>query len=105
MSFYVSFFASSVQSARGKLREAYAPEGVKALIELAIASVPQERAVTGAGQASASAASTNIASSANRATPAPKGLAGIRVETSGHIDEYGGRSYIDRLTVEPFYHD
>lgn len=106
MSFSISFFARDVHAAKSKLREAYAPESVKALIELSIAGIPQENS-GGAGQpmTAAQASETDGAkvSGANRPAPRRPKLCGILVETHGHIDENGGRSNIGAFRVEPYY--
>ena len=101
MSFSISFFARDVDTARSRLREAYAPEAVKALVELAIATIPHQsrHQNTGAGQS----VSVDSAKTSNQATPRPRGLCGILVETHGHIDEGGGRSNINLFRVEPYY--
>ena len=103
MSFYISFFARDVYSAQAKLREAYAPTAVKALIELAIASVPHE---SSGGAGSAGNVATGTGAQLNKTpsnAPARPRLAGILVETSGHIDDQGQRSWIDKFRVEPYY--
>lgn len=101
MSFSISFFARDVHSARSKLREAYAPEAVKALIELSIAAIPAQNNL-GAG-ASSQGSSSDTAKHSNQATPRVPRLCGILVETHGHIDENGGRSNIGLFRVEPYY--
>ncbi len=105
MTFSVSFFARDVHSARTKLREAHAPEAVKALVELAIASVPQQNQISvGAGTAGVSQArSTDSAKEANHSAPRKPQLFGILVETHGHIDEHGGNSNLGGFSVRPFY--
>lgn len=107
MSFSISFFARDVHSAKSKLREAYAPEAVKALIELSLAGIPQEGlASAGTGQmAAAQTAATDgmKVSDANRPTPRRPKLCGVLVSTHGHIDEHGGHSSIGAFRVEPYY--
>lgn len=106
MSFSVSFFARDVHSARSKLHEARAPEGVKALIELALASIPpQNQTSAGAGSVGVSQARTSDSAKeiSNAGQPKVPRLCGILVETHGHIDESGGRSNIGAFRVEPFY--
>lgn len=105
MSFSVSFFARDVHTARAKLHEAHAPAGVKALVELAIAGIsatPQQNDHAGAGSSSHGASGT-ASQSVNRASPAPRRLCGILVETHGHIDEGGGRSNIGGFRVDPYW--
>ena len=104
MSFSISFFARDIHTARSRLQGVYAPAAVKALIELALSSIPAEipgSGLSGVAQQAAGAESTK--SQGNRATPAPRRLAGILVETNGHIDEYGGRSWLNQFRVEPYY--
>lgn len=106
MSFSISFFARDVHIARSKLHEARAPEGVKALIELALASIPSQSYIsTGAGSAGVSQARTSDSAKEVGNSPSPRvpRLCGILVETHGHIDETGGRSNIGAFRVEPYY--
>lgn len=114
MSFHISFFARDVQSAHAKLREAYAPAAVKALIELALAGIP---AITPAIQGYASnGASAPIPTQAPwgrgdaekakafaPAAPRAPVLCGIKVEAVGHIDENGHTSNIGTFRVEPLF--
>ena len=102
MSFSFSFTARSVASARSKLREQYAPEGLKALIELALAGIrePVQPAFTRSQETSGVSQAANAAKAeAPRQSP----LVGIFVEAWGHIDDGGGRSNIDRFLVQPLY--
>ncbi|QQO30748.1 hypothetical protein JJC00_18870 [Bradyrhizobium diazoefficiens] len=108
MSFSVSFFARDVHTARSKLREAFAPAAVKALVELAIAGIPPQTQPNG-GAVSSGAANQSGASEVKQAstgnTPSPRQprLCGILVEASGHIDEHGARSGLSGFRVEPYY--
>lgn len=108
MSFSVSFFARDVQAAQTKLREAYAPAAVKALVELALAGIPSasQSPYAGAGQAMTGQDAAKAAAEGagvNRSVPRTPKLCGILVETNGHIDENGQRSGIATFRVEPFY--
>lgn len=105
MSFNIQFFARDVHSARFKLRGAYAPEAVKELIELSLASIPQENqfggatGLAGVGQER----TTGGAKEANHPSPRRPQLCGIWVECHGHIDEGGGMSDLGAFRVRPYY--
>ena len=109
MSFTISFFARDAYAARSKLQNAYAPAAVKALVELALAGIPADSVTpnSGAGVSGGTSAADGAKSQANgpaNATAIPRRrLCGIRVETSGHIDEHGERSWINSFRVEPCY--
>lgn len=103
MSFNISFFARDVHTARTKLSEVHAPAAVKAVIELAIAGIPPQPPAPRADAMTLSDASKEMAGAGNRPTPRPPRLAGILVETHGHIDESGSRSNIGLFRVEPYY--
>lgn len=103
MSFSISFFARDVHSAQTKLRDCYAPASVKAVVELALAGIPQQPQISVGAGSSSSAGASDSARGANQATPRKPQLCGILVETHGHIDEHGGRSGINSFRVEPYY--
>lgn len=102
MSFSFSFTARNVASARSKLRDQYAPEGVKALIELALAGIrePVQLAFT---RSQETAGGNPTGNATKTEAPRHSPLMGIFVEAWGHIDEGGGRSNIDRFLVQPLY--
>lgn len=107
MSYSFSFFARDVHAARRKLDEVHAPAGVKALVELALAGIGprplQSAGATQAGSSRDAAEKTLAETRANQPTPRVPQLAGIHVESHGHIDEYGQGSGIGTLKVQPFY--
>ena len=98
MSFSFSFFASSLWSARQKLKETNAPTTVQALVEIAIAGIREPAPATQAG------ASTNAASTGKGETNTrhPR-FAGVFVEAFGHIDADGQKSWLERFVVQPMY--
>lgn len=101
MSFSINFTARTVAGARSKLRETYAPEAVKAVVKLAIASIREP--LQGGVSAQAGASSGQGANARNAETARSPQLIAITVEACGHIDESGGRSNIDRFIVQPLY--
>ena len=104
MSFGFSFTARTVHSARQKLREAHAPEIVKALVEKALDQLPKY-----SGGSQPQAMSSSHRDGANQSPPqgasAIPEFCGVFVEASGHIVEWGdmGRSWIDRFVVQPLF--
>lgn len=107
MSFSVSFFARDVQSAQSKLRDAYAPAAVKALVELALAGIPAASQPQYNGgivsQQGIGSDAAKVEVAVNRTVPRQPKLCGVLVETHGHIDENGQRSGINTFRVEPYY--
>ncbi len=101
MSYSFAFFATDMHSARRKLHEAYAPAGVKALVECALNAIPQSAGQGACGQADDNR-KQGPQQEVNHAIRMPL-FRGVLVESNGHIDENGGRSGINVFRVEPFY--
>lgn len=95
MSFRFSFTARDVSSAHAKLQSVHAPAAVKALIEVALTSVPRSQPV-----AQGRTPNTGFSDPQSVRTPT---LAGILVEAQGHVDDSGGEGKIDRFLVQPLY--
>lgn len=96
MSFSLQFTATSPRSAREQLQKASAPNGVKALVELALAGMWPRPAP------SASPSRTNT-ESASTASSQPCFI-GVRVDCWGHMAySERDRSWLERFNVEPLY--
>lgn len=110
MSFHFTFTARDTWSARNKLREVYAPEAVKAVVELCIASLrPPQQPLPVPGVQVFGAATDGAASSGEgvkgepQTTSAQPFFCGLLVEAWGHIDECGGKSSIDHFVFQPLF--
>lgn len=100
MSFGFTFAARDVSSARRQLQETFAPMAVKALVELALASVPAPRP---ASPGTSSDEAFTAGGNPRIATERKPDILGILIEVSGHIDECGGKSSLERFIVRPLY--
>lgn len=104
MSFSFNFTASSVSSARAKLAAAYAPAAVKAVVELALASIREPAPVAMTRAVDAKSAGNGAASSGGQqASSTSPHFLGVFVEAWGHIDECGGASQIQKFEVRPLF--
>jgi hypothetical protein len=101
MSFNIHFTARSVQQARQKLHEVYAPGAVKALIEKALDALPAPQPASIMTAMPRDGVGDMIA----KAQPRPPQLIGVHVESCGHIAEAGdhGPSTIERFAVRPLF--